>query len=76
MKRLFALAFLIVPYGAYAQQQAPSPETQALTTRLTAEINNNLSCTANVITLQDAIKKLQGELAEARKTHEPAKKKP
>lgn len=83
MKRLLALALLVAPFGAYAQTPpAPeqgSPQVQALANRLTAEINNNLTCTANVITLQEQIKKLQTELADLKKAkapEHPEKKKP
>lgn len=68
----------------YAQTppQQDTPQIQALANRLTTEINNNLTCTANVITLQEAIKKLNAELAEAKKPADkkqdraPEKKKP
>ncbi len=80
---LYALAVL-VPCAAYAQQapEQGTPQVQALANRLTAEINNNLTCSANVITLQEQVKKLSAELAEAKKepAHDangtPAKKKP
>lgn len=70
-------ALLGVASLVYAQQPQQSPTEQALAQRLTAEINNNLTCTANVITLQEQVKKLTAELAEAKKEPEhPAKKKP
>lgn len=84
-----ALVWVFLNGVSVAQQPAPQPpetpaNVQALANRLTAEINNNLTCTASVITLQEQVKKLSAELAEAKKPKEPvhdgdgtpAKKKP
>lgn len=82
--RPFLYALAALGLGAAHAQQAPeqgTPQVQALANRLTAEINNNLTCTANSITLQEQVKKLTAELAEAKKepAHDangvPAKKK-
>lgn len=79
--RLFAILPFLLPAAALAQPapQQQSPAEQALAQRLTAEINNNLTCSANVITLQEQIKKLTAELAAkkpADEKHPAPKKKP
>ncbi len=76
--RLFAVLPFLLPAAALAQPAPQSPAEQALAQRLTAEINNNLTCTANVITLQEQIKTLNAELAAAKKEpeHPAPKKKP
>lgn len=86
MLRLFRnfACLLALPLGfSSALAQTPSapqqdtPQVQALTSRLINEINGNLACSANVIALQDAVKKLNTELAEAKKAEgKPEKKKP
>lgn len=78
MKYLFALAVFLSPFAAYAQaQQSQSPREQAVTAKLIQEINNNLQCASDVVTLQQQIAKLQEELkTAAEKKEQPAAKKP
>lgn len=75
---LFALAVFLSPFAAYAQAQQPqSPREQAVTAKLIQEINNNLQCASDVVTLQQQIAKLQEELKTgAEKKEQPAGKKP
>lgn len=56
------LALLIS--SAWAQQQPPTPETQALQTKLMQEINSNLQCTTSLITMQQQVQKLTDEIKE------------
>lgn len=66
MRHLFALAVFLSPFAAYAQAQQPqSPREQAVTAKLIQEINNNLQCASDVVTLQQQIAKLQEELKTA-----------
>jgi len=61
---------------AMAQEQPPppSPETQVLSTRLVQEINKNIACEANTITLQHQIADLKAQIAKLSLPKEPPKK--
>lgn len=89
MKRLLLATLLLapslLPSLALAQQvpqQPQSPREQALTAKLIGEINNNLECSTNVVTLQQKIAQLEAQLkakdAPAAKKEDrlPEKKKP
>lgn len=73
--RVFFAAMVVVPCAVYAQTPAQSPREQALTAKLITEINNGLSCSTEVVTLQQQIQKLQAQIAEAKKAPEPKEKK-
>lgn len=73
--RLFAILPFLLPAAALAQPAPQSPAEQALAQRLTAEINNSLTCSASVITLQEQIKKLSAELAVKKPEPKPEPKK-
>ena len=55
------LVMLLVPTFAMAQQQSP-PSEQALGQKLMQEIQAGISCSVNVINLQQELAKVQAEL--------------
>lgn len=64
--------WVLILYPVFAQER-PSPKEQAFSSRVLSEINANLTCTTQVIELQDRLAKLEAELAEAKKAKEPTK---
>lgn len=62
---------------ANAQQQPPmTPHEQALVNRLTAEINNSLTCSGALIAAQQQLQKANAEIAELKKKAGADDKKP
>lgn len=57
-KFLLLLALSATP----ALAQEPTPQVRALSERVMQELNTALTCTANVIALQDKIKELEAKL--------------
>lgn len=62
----FLLGLLLIS-PASAQQQAPTPEIRAYTSRLLEEINKTLTCSVQTFELFDKIAKLEAELSELKK---------
>lgn len=68
MKKLFALAFVVLALPAMAQpvQQQASPEIVALQNKLLAEISSGLQCSAQIVAAQTQFKALTDELTAAK----------
>lgn len=63
-KAVAASIFSLAASAATAQEQ--TPEMRSYQMRVQSEINANLQCTAIVLTLQDRVKALETELANAK----------
>lgn len=71
--RLWLLSLLLwalLLYPLWAQDR-PTPKDQAYSTRILAELNANLSCTADLIALREALAKAEAELQAIREAKEP-----
>lgn len=69
--------FMLVMNAASRAQQAPSAaEVQALSQKLTTEINANLSCTTGAINLQNELVKANAEIKRLTDKYEPKKEAP
>lgn len=71
---LLALCLGLIPAAALAQSAA-TPNEQALGQRIMAEVNANLTCSAQVIALEAELKKVRDQLAEATAKPDVAAKK-
>lgn len=59
----------------YAQQSKPSPELEAIGSKLMQEINANIQCNANAIAGRAELEKLQAELKAVKQELADAKQK-
>lgn len=63
MKYLILAASLLLPVAAHAQQSA-SPQEQALSLKLSSEINQGLQCSASLIALRQELDRAQARVKE------------
>ena len=74
MLRLFLIALpLVISSAAFAQQTAGE---QALSIKLSAEINAGLQCSTSLISAQGVLAKLQARVKELEDKYEPKKEEP
>ncbi len=73
--RKLALLLVLLASPALAQQPQ-TPEVEALSQRLIAEINASLQCSAGLISAKREIERLTAELAQLREEKIRAKQKP
>lgn len=74
MRLILIASFCVMAVGAAnAQQPLPSPEIRALNMRVGTEINANLQCSTNSITLQDKLTAADAEVKRLTEKYEPKK---
>lgn len=64
MKKIAALAWVLMMAPAQAQQQQKSPVEQVLTARVMQEIQTSLNCGVDLITMQAALDKANARVKE------------
>lgn len=70
-KNVLVAGLLLTSTAVCAQQS--SPLEQALSVKLSAEINAGLQCSAAIVTMQQDLAKVQARIKELEEKHEPKK---